>query len=182
VGLLTVEVRVSLILFPALRTLFFLLGCFVQSWYEDLCLVLLCLTINRLTRVVCWYLRICAYMYIWVYISIYMNVCIYEYIYVCVCICIHMCVYGFYRYLTFLSLLISYPHFLSLISYPCQVCIQLNSLEGHSLPLMWVKLHLEELDSTVENEWCQLFRPIMADSPLAQPQHCKFASILKAHR
>lgn len=39
VGLLTVEVRVPLILLPALGTLVMLLGCLTELWNEGLCLV-----------------------------------------------------------------------------------------------------------------------------------------------
>lgn len=40
VGLLTVEVRVSLTLSPVLEILLFLLGCLAQPLYEGLCLIL----------------------------------------------------------------------------------------------------------------------------------------------
>lgn len=41
-GLLTVRVGVTLILWPALGTLYLLLSCFVQSWCQGFCFVLLC--------------------------------------------------------------------------------------------------------------------------------------------
>lgn len=45
VGLLTVEMGVPLTLLSALGTLFLLLACFTQLWYESLCLVLLYLVL-----------------------------------------------------------------------------------------------------------------------------------------
>lgn len=51
VEFLTTGVGVSLTLLPAPRTLFLLLGCFVQPQYESFCLVLLCVVLSCLAAV-----------------------------------------------------------------------------------------------------------------------------------
>jgi hypothetical protein len=53
VGLLTVEVDVSFTHWPALGTLFLLLGYLVQPWYEGFCLILLYFVLPHLL-VVSW--------------------------------------------------------------------------------------------------------------------------------